>query len=321
MPRKLDSDSQIGRRLKLRDLHLFFTVVQHGSMAKAAVQLGISQPAVSEVIADLEHTLDARLFDRRPRGVEPTPYGKALLTRTRAVFDELRQGVNDIAFLADPAVGELRIGCPAAALATFLLQLIQEFSETHPKVVLRVSEVPISSYSGLRERTHDLHLEWCVSPFSRDDVGNDVNVEFLFDDHLVVVAGLQSRWARRRKIDLAELHAEPWIIGPYNTANYVHIAEAFRATGLAMPRVALETHSVSLRAHFLLTGRFIGAMPRSVASRSAVKILPVELPVRPWPFAVFTLKDRTLSPPVDRFIVHLRNFARSKPGGRSTRHR
>ena len=90
MPRKLDSDSQIGRRLTLRDLHLFFTVVQQGSMAKAASQLGVSQPSVSEVIADLEHTLGARLFDRRPRGVEPTMYGNALLARTRAVFDELR---------------------------------------------------------------------------------------------------------------------------------------------------------------------------------------------------------------------------------------
>jgi DNA-binding transcriptional LysR family regulator len=90
---------------------LFFTVVQHGRMAKAAAQLGISQPAVSEVIADLGQALGARLFDRRPRGVEPTLYGKALPTRTRAVCDELRQGVNDIAFLSDPAVGQLRIGC------------------------------------------------------------------------------------------------------------------------------------------------------------------------------------------------------------------
>src|SRR5262245_26384040 len=81
MPRKLDSDSQISRRLTLRDLHLFLTVVQHGSMARAAAQLGISQPNVSEVIADLEQALDARLFDRRPRGVEPTMYGEALLKR------------------------------------------------------------------------------------------------------------------------------------------------------------------------------------------------------------------------------------------------
>jgi molybdenum-dependent DNA-binding transcriptional regulator ModE len=81
MPRKLDSDGQIGRRLTLRDLHLFVTVARQGSMAKAATQLGISQPSVSEVIADLERALDARLFDRRPRGVEPTLYGQALLKR------------------------------------------------------------------------------------------------------------------------------------------------------------------------------------------------------------------------------------------------
>src|SRR5215831_16233962 len=159
MPRKLDSDSQIGRRLKLRDLHLFFTVVQQGSMAKAALQLGISQPNVSEAIADLEQTLDARLFDRRPRGVEPTLYGKALLKRTRAVFDELRQGIKDIEFLDDPSIGEIRIGFPAAAMATFLPHVIQKFTEVYPRVVLRVSEVPTSAtYSVLRERTHDLHL-------------------------------------------------------------------------------------------------------------------------------------------------------------------
>jgi len=312
MPRKLDSDSQIGRRLTLRDLHLFLTVVQHGSMASAAVQLGISQPNVSEVIADLEQTLDARLFDRRPRGVEPTMYGEALLKRTRTAFNELRQGVKDIEFLTDPARGEVRIGFPPAAMATFLPDLIQKFSDAYPKVVLRISEVPRSAINSvLRERTHDLHMEWCVPPFSRDDAANDVNIEYLFDDHFVIVAGPNTRWARRRKIDLAELRAERWMLGPPNTSNYEFIAGAFRARGLAMPKIALETQSVSLRTHRLLSGRFIGAMPRLLASQSKLTILPVELPVRPWPFAIFTLKDRTLSPAVDRFIAYLRDFARS----------
>ena len=279
-------------------------------MAKAALQLGISQPAVSEVIADLEQTLDARLFDRRSRGVDLTLYGKALLTRTRAVFDELRQGVKDIEFLADPTVGEVRIGCPAAALATFLPRLIQEFSQAHPRIVLRVGEVPVASYSGLRERVHDVHLEWCVPPFSLDDVGSDVKVDFLFDDRLVVVAGLQSSWAQRRKIDLAELADEPWILGSPITGNYTHIAEAFRASKLPVPKVALETLSVPLRAQFLVTGQFIAAMPESLASQSPVKILPVNLPVRPWPFAIFTPKNRTMSPVVERFITHVRDFTR-----------
>ena len=85
---KIDWESQIGRRLKLRDLHVFGTVVQRGSMAKAAAHLKVSQPAVSEIISDLEHALGVRLLDRGPQGVEPTMYGRALLKGGTAAFDE-----------------------------------------------------------------------------------------------------------------------------------------------------------------------------------------------------------------------------------------
>src|SRR5947199_3030909 len=114
MARKIDWESQIGRRLRLRDLHVFFTVVQRGSMAKAAAQLGVSQPAVSEVIADLEHALGVRLLDRSSQGVEPTMYGRALLKRGTVAFDELKQSVKDIEYLADPTTGEIKVACPLA---------------------------------------------------------------------------------------------------------------------------------------------------------------------------------------------------------------
>src|SRR5712691_9169771 len=102
MSKPIDWENRIGRRLRLRDLHVFFSVVQRGSMAKAATYLGVSQPAVSEAIADLEHALGVRLFDRTPQGVEATMYGRALLKRGRVAFDELKQGINEIEFLADP---------------------------------------------------------------------------------------------------------------------------------------------------------------------------------------------------------------------------
>src|SRR4051812_32318294 len=109
MPRNIAWEKQIGRRLRLRDLHVFFTVVQHGSMAKAAVELGVSQPSISELIADLEGFLGVRLLDRSSRGVEPTVYGETLLSRGQAAFDELRQGIRDIEFLADPNSGEISL--------------------------------------------------------------------------------------------------------------------------------------------------------------------------------------------------------------------
>jgi DNA-binding transcriptional LysR family regulator len=89
---------RIERRLKLHDMRVLMSVVQAGSMSKAAERLGTAQPALSRSIAELEHALGVRLLDRSPRGVEPTAYGRALIKRGVAVFDELRQGVKDIEF-------------------------------------------------------------------------------------------------------------------------------------------------------------------------------------------------------------------------------
>ena len=93
MPRLTQWEQQIGRRLRLRDLFVFFAVVESGSMAKAGAKLGVSTPSISEVIAALEHALGVRLLDRSSKGVVATAYGEALLIRGRAAFDELRQGI------------------------------------------------------------------------------------------------------------------------------------------------------------------------------------------------------------------------------------
>src|SRR5262245_18054935 len=106
----MDPADRIERRLKLHDVRVLMSVVQAGSMSKATEQLGTAQPALSRSVAELESALGVRLLDRSPRGVEPTVYGRALIQRGIAVFDELRQGVKDIEFLADRTGGELRIG-------------------------------------------------------------------------------------------------------------------------------------------------------------------------------------------------------------------
>src|ERR1700730_9345899 len=100
---------RVGHRLKLRDLHILLAVVERGSMAKAAAELAISQPAVSKTIADMEYALGLPLLERSRTGIEPTTYGRALVKRGRAIFDEIKQGIEELAFLSDPTVGELRI--------------------------------------------------------------------------------------------------------------------------------------------------------------------------------------------------------------------
>ena len=83
-----------------------------------------------------------------------------------------------------------------------------------------------------------------------------------------------------------------------------------------MPKVTLFGSSAHLVNHFVANGPFVTAMPRSVARFCSLKVLPVKLPARPWPVAIATLKKRTLSPVVERFIECAREVAKSM-GGKS----
>ena len=286
-------------------------------MAKAAAQLGVSQPSVSEVMADLEHALGVRLLDRSPQGIEPTIYAHALLKRSRVAFDELKQGIRDIEYLSDPTVGELRIGCPESISSSILPAIIQRLSEQHPRVVPRCG---CWSYRHNDQRVcliAALMSSWrgAVSTLADDSVIDRLEVEVLFQDEVVVAAGAQSKWARRRKIELAELVDERWIMSAPGTWNHMVMAEAFRARGLDMPRIGLTTLSMSLRTNLVATSPSIGVFPDSVlrvyGDWFSLKRLPVDLPARPWPVTIVTLKNRTLSPLVERFIECAREVAKS----------
>src|SRR5450759_3083771 len=165
-------ESRIGRRLKLRDLHILFAVVQWGSMAKAASHLAMSQPAVSEAIANLEDALRVRLLDRRSRWSEPTIYAHALLKRGHVVFDELRQGIQDIEFLADPTVGEVRVACGDTLAAGLLPAVIDRLSRRYSQIVVRVVQANAETLElrELRERRVDLALARLSRSFAEDDL-------------------------------------------------------------------------------------------------------------------------------------------------------
>jgi DNA-binding transcriptional LysR family regulator len=300
---------RIGRRLKLRDLHVLFAVVQAGSMAKAAERLSVSQPVVSQAIADLEQTLGVRLLDRSRRGAEPTIYGSALVKHGMTAFDALRQGVKEIEFLADSSVGELRIGCPEWIAAGLLPVVLDRLAQQYPRLVFHVDQtVPATSeFRELRQRSIDLVLGRISMPFTAEDLHADV----LYQERLSVVAGSQSRWARRRKIELAELVDEPWILTPQNELPGSLITEAFHASGLRPPQPKFISFSVHLRRRLLATGRYLSVVPDSLLrfmEEESVKVLPVKLQIEPRPVAIVSLKGRTLSPVAKLFIDCVRTI-------------
>jgi DNA-binding transcriptional LysR family regulator len=311
----MDEIERIERRLKLHDVRVLMAVVQAGSMHKAAARLGTSQPAVSRSIADLEHALGVRLLDRSRLGVEPTQYGRAIVKRGVAVFDELRQGVKDIEFLTDPTAGELRIGCTEGVATGPGFAVIDRLARQYPLIVFNVVTGGTAVlYRHLAERNVELVMSGITGPVPEGFV-----VERLFDDSLVVAAGLQNPWTRRRRIALAELVNEPWTLVPSDSEPGALVAQAFRASGLEPPRTAVITLSLNLRSRLLETGRYLtmaaGYTLAHTGRHPLLKALPVALPNVGRPIVIVTLGNRTLSPLAELFVRTAR--AVTKPSAKT----
>src|SRR5215204_1191114 len=239
---------RIGRRMKLQDLHVLMTVVQAGSMGKAAQRLNTTQPNISRSIAELEQAFGVRLLDRHRQGVEPTEYGRALLDCGVAVFDDLRQGVKNIEFLADPTAGEVRIGSIPPLAASFVSAVADRLSRRHPRIVFHlVSTHTELLHRELTERNVDLLVAQRVGPLADEQLG----FEKLYDDSYAVVADAQNPWVRRRKIKLAELANELWALPPPDSALGSVFKEAFLASGLDYPRATMFTVPADVRISLL----------------------------------------------------------------------
>ena len=307
---------RIERRLSLHDLRVLMSVIQAGSMGKAARRLATSQPAISRSIAELESALGVRLLDRTSQGIEPTEYGRALLRRGISVFDELTQGIKDIRFLADPTAGELRIGASIAIAAGFVSTVISRLSQRYPGLSFHVLSTDTATASrALLDRQVDVAVVHVVEALPEEHL----DVEPLLQDPHVVVAGTRNPLLRRRGLKLGDLMDEPWTL-PISDSPYGSIVfEAFRAHGLQAPRTAVAS-TLPVRSAMLSTGRFLSMVPRVVlqfpTQNQSFRAFKIELPTTSRPLALLTLKNRTLNPVAQLFIECARQTA--KPLARKT---
>jgi DNA-binding transcriptional LysR family regulator len=305
----MDEFERLQRRLRLHNLRVLMLVAEAGSMNKAAERLGSSQPAVSRAISDLEHALGVPLLDRSPRGVEPTNYGRAIIRRGIAVFDELRHGIKDVEFLADPTTGELRFGCAEAMADTLVPVVIDKLTRKYPRLSFHVAT---DAGPPIFERLAAREVELVISRIPKEAAQKYLIVRELFETSYVVAAGPGNPWLGRRKIRLAEIRDEQWTLPPSDSFGHTMITEAFHASGLDPPRVVATAVSRSMRNRLLATGRFLTMVPGFSAMPHQypfLRGLPIELPDTRAPVTVATLRNRTLSPLALLFLDTLRDIA------------
>lgn len=306
---------RIGRRLRLKDLHTLQTVAEVGSMAKASHRLGLSQPAISKAITDMEHAVGAALLDRTSRGVELTECGRLLVERTRVVFDEIRLGVTDIVHRSDPAQGVVAIGVtePVTAIVSEIVgHLVRKYPGIRYNIVVGDRD---ALEHGLRKRTLDVAItRWAPSPVA-DDLATDV----LFRSSLAVMADRRHPLLRsKKKLKLADLMGEQWTLSPPGSFLGRTGVELFRRHHLPLPPTTVTTLSIYMRLNLLAGSRFITLLPMQIlgnrSSSAWLRALDVDLGDTSAPIASITLKGRRAGGAVKLFQQASRDVCKALVG-------
>jgi DNA-binding transcriptional LysR family regulator len=165
-------------------------------------------------------------------------------------------------------------------------------------------------YRELRERSIDLLIGRIPAPFDEDDL----DAEVVYNDDTVVIAGRHSKWAKSRKLKLADLAGERWILPPPDTMQGAGVPKVFRDSGSAMPLAPVATLSIHLCLRLVASAQFVTMLPASVLGfgnrDESLKVLPIRIPVGRRPVAIVTLKNRTRSPAAKLFIECVHRTAR-----------
>ncbi len=226
----------------------------------------------------------------------------------RRIFDDLRETIRTVEFLADPTSGQVRIGGNPFLATTFVAAAIDRLSRRYPRVVTHVITGNVRTlHHELAERRVDLLISRRFGPITDDGV----QFERLFDDSYSVVVSSEHALARRRRVDLAELMTQRWVLPPPDGPLGSVAREAFRASGLDYPHTAV-IGPAEVRVGLLSSGRFISILPTSglkfAAQRTALKVVPVEYPFRAIEVGVATLRNRPVSPVAQLFIDRCREL-------------
>lgn len=321
----MNSLAQLARRVTLKELRLLLAVSRSGSILKAASEIGMTQPALSKAIGELEATLGVPLFDRTNRGVSLTPHGDVLARRATGVFEELRQAVDELQSLTEADHGELRLGGTPAMCAGVLPRAIAAVRRHRPRFSFQISELESGRLaSEVAARSVDLGI-------GRMPPGNSDEIEFepLFEDPLFLVAGAQHPLASKKSVKLKETTLHPWTLPSSGEGVAAHLEAEFRRQGVSLPSPAVTTMSMLVRselvaAHDHLTVMY-GSVLRFGRLPASLRVLPVDLSTG-IPVGVVRSKNRTLAPSAEVFIQVLRDavspmqslkarhLARQKPG-------
>jgi DNA-binding transcriptional LysR family regulator len=261
----------------LHQLRAFAAIADAGSLGRAATLLGVTQPALSRLIARAESQIGVALFERLPAGMCLTVYGESLLPRARLLLAEASQALEDIAAIRGLSKGVVRVGAVAGANRVLLPQAIGRILARWPGLRVQLSEGSVERLcTALANRSIDLMVA--------SNISDDQDIERVMDtgtgDEWAVVAASDHPLARIRAPSLRSIAKERWIMPGRDSEPRRHMERILRGAGMAMPEVVVETPATGAMLALIAASRCLGWLPRPLFSAEqkagSVRSLEVE---------------------------------------------
>lgn len=291
----------------MRQLSLLLAIDERRSLRKAAEQIGMTQPAATKMLQEMEEMVGLKLFDRLSRGLRATTYGEVLTRYARGVYSDLGGVRDELLAIQSGNIGKIRIGAIMAPtpqlLSNTLIQLKRKHPRLAPNVQVDTSDVLITAL--LQDR-----LDVAIGRVPDAWDSRELLFEPIAEEALSIVASPSNPEVRNRKVTLRGLLQYPWVLQAHPSPMRKVIELVFMEAALALPINILETSSMLLTSSLLRQSDMLAVMPTLVAQhyeeRKTLGIVPFKIKRKIAPFGIITRKGRILSPATQVFIHEIR---------------
>ncbi len=299
-------------RLKLRQLRLLIAVGAQGSIQNAARDLGISQPAATKMIQDLEVDFEVKLFERNNRGVVPTIYGETLIRHGKLIFAQVSSAAQELDDLNEGNAGRIVIGTLLAASTNLLPMAVEQLLIERPNVSVKIVE---GTNQALMPALASGEIDMVLGRLPSFRHRAKTEQLKLYDERVIAVIGPNHPLNGNKQVGFEDMLEFGWILPPVETTLRRQVDQFFLKNGQISPAVSIESVSYLANRSLLRTHDFIGLMPAHVASldieRHILSRLNWEPPFGSGPVGVTHRGEASLSPASTAFLTILKSVARN----------
>lgn len=299
----MDISRKVMSRVKLRQLQLIVAIDDLNTLKNASERIGMSQPAATQTLRDLESLLDCELFTRTNRGVVSTKYGEALIKHARTILTQVRHAGEELSGLVAGSTGQVVVGTLLATSALILPKAIILMREINPNVIIKVI---VGTNDVLMPLLLRGDIDIVLGLLPENNFRKGTKQIPLYSEDFIIFTSPSHPLSKKRQVHLRDLSFSDWVLPPIETTLRAKLEKEFFNAGLQPPNCTIESTSWLTNQYLWENTDLIGVAPEHIikekVTRGELVRLPIDLKFSLGSVGISISYENELSSVVKNFI-------------------